>query len=290
MTEKNLILKLKNLANISPDEAWLKSNRELLFSQISNSGATQLSVWQNFVINLRSFTKAAAQPVYAFGIFVFALGVTSIFSHQLLSQAKPNDTLYIARILSEKAKINTVINPESRNKLAMQFANERAQEISAVLADPNFNNEENKDAVAKLNTSFNEEIETVKSRIKNIVPLQNATPSVAANINSTINSDAVSIAENNKDAGGVQLLENPNNKIIVNSNSKIETSSVLKKTTSTSTLNLSETATTTKDDNKDVNKDALKTDTILDEAQKLFSEKDYTKALDKLKEVNEILK
>ena len=165
MTEKDLISKLNNLKNINPSEAWLKSNRELLLSQVSNSGATELSAWKNFVINLSSLTKASAQPVYAFGIFVFVLLATGVFSHQLFSSAKPNDTLYIARIISEKAKLSTVINTESRDKLAMQFANERAQEISAVLADPSFNNDNNKDAVAKLNTDFSEEIETVKTDI-----------------------------------------------------------------------------------------------------------------------------
>ncbi|MHB8904241.1 MAG: DUF5667 domain-containing protein, partial [Patescibacteria group bacterium] len=203
MTEKDLISKLNNLKNINPGEAWLKSNRELLLSQVSNSGATELSVWQNFIITLSSFTKASAQPVYAFGIFVFVLLATGIFSHQLFSSAKPNDTLYIARIISEKAKLSTVINPESRDKLAMQFANERAQEISAVLADPSFNNDENKEAVAKLNTDFNEEINTVKTKIKNLNP---AKTDVAINT-PVVNNDFVSIAENNKDDKGVQLLE-----------------------------------------------------------------------------------
>jgi hypothetical protein len=267
MTEKDLISKLNNLKNINPSEAWLKSNRELLLSQVSNSGATELSAWKNFVINLSSLTKASAQPVYAFGIFVFALLATGVFSHQLFSSAKPNDTLYIARIISEKAKLSTVINTESRDKLAMQFANERAQEISAVLADPSFNNDNNKDAVAKLNTDFNEEIETVKTKIKSLSPAKNNVAAVSA---PTINNDSVLIAENNKDASGVQLFD-----------------ATAKVNETAATLTLAVKATTTPEE---IKKDSSSTENILDEAQKLFEKKDYGQASDKLKEVKEIMK
>jgi hypothetical protein len=284
MSEKDLIAKLNNLKNISPDKTWLDNNRELLLSQISNSGAKELSAWENLFINLSSFTKAAAQPVYAFGIFVFALVATGIYSHQLFTSAKPNDTLYIARVISEKAKLSTIINPESRDKLAMQFANERAQEISAVLADPSFNNDQNKDDIAKLNISFNEEIETIKTKIKNLAPVKNNQEAKVAE-NNSLNNDSVLIAENNKDNKGVQLFENPDNKIIVNSNLHVESSSPLKNLNGTQTLEIKATSTPNEEKlNPDLN------DAIINEAQKLFESKDYTKASNKLKEVKEILK
>jgi len=278
MTEKDLLLKLNNLKNIQPDETWLKSNRELLLAQISNSGAQEISPLQNFVINLASFAKAASRPVYAFGIFVFVLISASVFSNKLFSSAKPNDSLYIARVISEQAKLSTVINQESRDKLAVQFANDRAQDISAVLADPNFNNDKNKVAVAKLNTSFNEEIATVKNKIQNLTPAKNNVAQSA-----TLNNDAVSIAENNKDAKGVQLfVANPNDKTAT-SNLKIEATSTLKNLNPTTTLDLK--ASTT-----EVKKDSVSTENIINEAQKLFDSKDYSQASDKLKEVDQIIK
>jgi len=283
MSDKDLILKLNNLKNINPDEAFLKSNRELLLSQISNSGATEISAWQSFVISLASLSKAAAQPVYAFGVFVFVLISASLFSNKLFSSAKPNDSLYIARVISEQAKLSTVINQESRDKLAVQFANNRAQDISAVLSDPAFNNEKNKDQVAKLNTSFNEEIATVKTKINNLAP---AKTSVV--VNPINNNDSVSIAENNKDANGVQLLENTSSKTIV-SNLKADASSTIKN----ATITLPIMATTTPADDKKAtavsNSDSAVT--AVDEAQKLSDSKDIKKAAEKLNEaVNEIIK
>lgn len=261
MIEKDLIAKLNNLKNINPDETWLKSNRELLLSQVSNSGATELSAWQNFVINLSSLSKAAAQPVYAFGVFVFVLVAASIFSNKLFSSAKPNDSLYIARVISERAKLSMVINPESRDKLAMQFANSRAQDISAVLTDPAFNNDDNKDEIAKLSTSFNEEIATVKTRIKNLTPAKND----IALKNTATNSDVVSIAENNLDSKGVQLFENV----------KPEITQTLKKATATLPIIIATTSAVT----------------TVDEAQELSDKKEIKKAAEKLNEaVNEIIK
>jgi hypothetical protein len=176
------------------------------------------------------------------------------------------------------------MNQESRDKLAVQFANNRAQDISAVLADPTFNNEKNKDQVAKLNTSFNEEIATVKTKIQNLAP---AKTSVAVNPISN-NNDSVSIAENNKDANGVQLLENTSSKTIVN-NLKADASSTIKN----ATVTLPIIATTTPADDKKAaaisSSDSAVT--AVDEAQKLSDSKDIKKAAEKLNEaVNEIIK
>ncbi len=244
MTDKDLISKLNTLKTIKPDSAWMTSNRDLLLSQISNSGARDLSAWQIFVINFNSFAKAIAQPVYALGAFVLILISGSLFSHQVFSGAKPNDSLYIARIISEKAKLNTMFNSDERNKMAVQFATEHAQDISNVLADPKFNTEENKDQVAKLNASFNQEIKTVQSKISYIIPKKN----VADNSETpkATNTDTVLMAGTEKATSGLQVLD-----------AKVE--------------NKTE-------------------DSIINEAKVLFDNKDYSKASDKLKEVDELIK
>jgi len=271
MTNKELIAKLDSLKNINPDANWLSNNRELLLSQISNSGARELSAWSVFVINFSSLAKAASKPAYALGAFILILLTGSIFSHQAFSSAKPNDSLYIARIISEKAKLNTMFNADERNKLAVQFATEHAQDISAVLADPQFNNDENKDQVAKLNESFNDEINSVKTHISYLSP--------KAVKNNTINdvSDTVSMANSLKDSDGVQIFED-NNKVnpVLTPGAK-----------ATSVLNIPNTllATTTASTTTEVSADS-----VLDEVKQLFEKKDYTKASDKLKEVDEMIK
>lgn len=254
MTEKDLIAKLNKLQEIKPDAAWLASNRELLLSQVSNSGAREISPWQSFIINLSSLATAAAKPVYALGAFVLILLGGSVFSHQIFSGAQPYDSMYIARIISEKAKLNTVIDTKERNILAVQFATEHAQDISAVLADPMFNKEENQDQVAKLNESFNREITTVKSHIDDIEePAVAVAPSVAPSATGT-DSEDVQIASGLEEEQGIEVLEQ-------------EPIAVASPASST-----------------------VKASVIIEEAQQLFDNKEYGAAADKLKEVDELIK
>ncbi len=271
MTDRDLLTKLNSLKNINPDSNWVASNRELLLSQISNSGARELSGWELFVINLGSLAKAASKPAYALAAFVFILITGSLFSHQVFGSAKPNDSLYIARIISEKAKLNTMFNSQERNKLAVQFATEHAQDISAVLADPQFNNESNKDQVAKLNESFNKEIDMVKSHISYL--------NQKLNNENTSATDTVLMANSLKDNSGVQVFE-----------SQPAAAQVVKPATSaTSALNI-KTDLATATANTLVATPIISTDSILDEAKQLFENKDYNKVSDKLKEVDEIIK
>ena len=275
MTNHDLITKLNSLKKVSPDAEWLKSNRELLLSQVSNSGATDLSVWKVFIINLQSLAKAASQPVIALGIFIFALVSAGVFSHQIFAQTKPNDSLYIARIISEKMRLNTVFNPQERDKLAVQFASEHAQDITEVLSNPEFNTEANSVEVAKLNDSFNKEVDTVKSRMSRLAPAVSEQPEAKTEIDAD-----VVIADNSKDTQGIQYLPGSNSGSVSSStltgavalNEPVATSSDI---TATSTPEIPET---------------VNTDKMLDEAKDLFNKKDYNSALNKLKEVEEIMK
>jgi len=284
MTDKDLIAKLNSLKNISPDQNWLASNRELLVSQISNSGALKLSAWRVFIINFNSFAKAASRPAYALGAFVLILITGSLFSHQVFSSAKPNDSLYIARIISEKAKLNTMFNSDERNKLAVQFATEHAQDISVILSDPQFNNDNNKDQVAKLNESFNEEIKSVKTHISYLNPKT----TTSDNKNSNDASGTVSMANSLKDDSGVELFEEEN--LNQNITPAVNTTSVLIMPT-----NLASSATATLPIDKvgegnGEEKITINADSILEEVKQLFEKKDYNKAVDKLKEVDEMIK
>jgi hypothetical protein len=281
MTNQDLITKLNSLKKVSPEASWLASNRELLLSQISNSGAAQLPTWKVFIINLQSVMKAASRPVYALGVFVFVLISASLFSHQIFAKTKPNDSLYIARIVSEKMRLNTVLNHQDRDKMAVQFASEHAQEITEVLADPEFNTEANSVQVAKLNDSFNQEVENVKSGISRLTPA----------VDKSEVEDDIIIADSSKDDQGMQI-SNPDQGEKSNSvatSSATEDASTLNARISSSTeLSTNEelagvTATSTAPATSETEK-------ILDEAKDLFSKKDYNSALNKLKEVEEIMK
>lgn len=168
MTDKNLLTKLNNLKSVKPNTEWVSDNRVLLCQQISNSSGHKLSGWELFWINLKCLTQTSSRPVFALGVFLLVLVISSIFGHQLFSEAKPNDSLYIARVISEKARLNTVLDSQERDKMAIKFATNHAKDINTVLADPNFNNEANQDRVARLNESFNKEVEIARTKIERI--------------------------------------------------------------------------------------------------------------------------
>ena len=202
MTDRDLIKKLGNLKEIKPDSSWLKANRDSLYTQISNSGATDQSVWSSFVINVKSVLKTASTPAMAFGSLMLVLLGTSAYSHLLLTQAKPNQSLYIARELSEKAKLNTILNTQEREEMAGKFAANNAQDIINVLSDSSVKDEQE---IAKLSTKLNEEIATVKKTVAKRE--QPAVQQIDTPATTTVN-DAVFIASNEKDVKGLSIVQN----------------------------------------------------------------------------------
>jgi hypothetical protein len=175
MTDRELLRNLSKLKQIEPDASWLKANRDSLFTQISNSGGQKLSAWSYFIININSALKAASAPAVVLASLLLAVFASGAYSHLLFSNVKPTDSLYIAREISEKAKLNTVIDQEDRQQLASQFAVNNAKDIAAALSDPNLKDEQE---VAKLSDKFNEEIKTVQTTVDNSVTptVNNGTP------------------------------------------------------------------------------------------------------------------
>jgi hypothetical protein len=167
-----------------------------LYSQISNSGAKEISPWSSFVISFSSLAKTVSMPAMALGSFLILILATSIFSHELLVNAKPNQSLYIARVISEKARLNTILNTESRDKMAAQFATSHAQDIITVLSNPDVVTDEQE--IAKLNESFKEEIKTVQKSIAKVNK-----PVVATNVATA--SEEVFSAAALKDEQGVSI-------------------------------------------------------------------------------------
>lgn len=207
MTDRDLIKKLGNLKEIKPDSSWLKANRDSLYTQISNSGAKTPSVWTSFIITFKSVVKTASNPAMALASIMVVLLGSSAYGHLLLSQAKPNQSLYIAREISEKAKLNTILNTKEREQMAGKFAANNAQDIINVLSDPATQDAEE---ITKLSNKLNEEIKTVKNTIAKV-----ETPAVQ-NVDTPIAiSEEVFSASNEKDAQGISLSEVP----------KVETSS-----------------------------------------------------------------
>ncbi len=269
MTNQELANKLSSLKNIAPDQAWLEQNRVLLLAQISNSGAETLPAWRMAVINFASFTRAAARPATAFAAFFLMLLAGGVYSQQIFAQARPNDSLYIARILSERVRLSATFNEEERDKLAVQYAASHVQEISAVLADPEFNKEENKEKVAKLSDNFQAEVETVKQGIVRLsAKSQAASPAAAPAALPAEDNLEVMIANNNKEEQGIEVQETARQ--LTPAAFSTATTSPAAKAPAVSQL-------------------SAEAGNILEEAKQLFEAKDYEKASLKIKQVNELI-
>lgn len=162
MTENDLIKKLNNLKKFQPDSQWKSGQRDILLSQIKNSGAVQVSAWQNFWIISKSAFSSLPQPAYFALLIVFLLSGGLWFGNKL--PVNSNGSLYIAKTISEKAHLGLTFGEEEKTQLARQYATENAQEIANTLADPSFNKTDVA-AVQKLNISFKNEISKIKDSL-----------------------------------------------------------------------------------------------------------------------------
>ncbi|HOD87366.1 MAG TPA: hypothetical protein PKH52_03860 [bacterium] len=278
MSDNDFLKQLKGLKNISPAASWLKSNREILLSQIANSSAQELTPQRRLLIDVRSFLAAASRPSLVLGsFFLLLLAGVSFFGHLAFSRTKPNESLYIARIISEKAKLNTVFDSEERDKMEVQFAASHAEAITEVLADTDVNDEAQ---VAKLNDSFNKELETVRTKIA-VIKKNTQTVAVPSEIPAVSEEDLLLTAGNGKDDAGMQIALN---------NSTTPLASPTAPVLAVDQVTPAETATPTPEVVTEKEAAADKAEEVLNEAQNLFDHKEYSGALDKLKEVKEMIK
>ena len=221
MKNQNLIIKLKSLNSVEPDKKFLKDNRELLLSQIENSGVEKISTFDRVLLTSENLARLFSRPVFAFGIFVLVLFGANFVSSSVLEKSKPNDSLYVARVISERVKVNTTINQEAREKLAINYALRHAEDIASILSDEEFNNEENSDQVAKLSNDFINEVNKVESGLNR---LSSKTQKAATNVEeivklATNNNDSsevtMTIADNSKDDNGIEIYIPEDNKDVV---------------------------------------------------------------------------
>jgi hypothetical protein len=240
MTGKQLIYNLKELKNKETDNDFLKENRELLLTQISNSGAERIGSFKRFCIAFENLAKASAKPAVAIATFILVLVTAGVFGTSYLESSKPTDPLYIARVLSERAKVNTTFNQEAREKLESKYALSHAEDIVLILSDKDFHSEENSEEIARLSQDFKEEINKASSNISNIEKnnreevIEN-NKSVASKEDNTTktseednkegeikNDGVMMIAENNKDENGIEIMTTNNNEEEISEGEAIE--------------------------------------------------------------------
>ncbi len=166
MNNKNIINQIKTLRKVKPDLLWKNSNRELLISQIGfehKESEQKVNVLTEVIKDLAMDLKVyASRP----GVFVVMLALIAlggpIYAAKNLNKAKPGDSLYIAKIVSEKAQLALTFNQVEKAKLGLEFAENRTREIAKVLVQFNKDRQEKDTKVQKLTNDFKGEINKIK--------------------------------------------------------------------------------------------------------------------------------
>jgi len=293
MLEKELIIKLKKLQNLKPDQQWKTANREILYSQISNSINTDNDFAESSVNNLinvitlpRRIYKLITQPAWVVVIITLVVVGGSVFSVRAARFTKPGDSLYIARVISEKAQLAITFNVDEKAKLNIKFSNNHAKDITQVLADPDFNNEDNKVKAEKLAQDFKKEINSVKTKLKEMNLAEKSSnlsgPKPGASEENENNEEAQVFSANlGKEDKGMQISEPAEGADIAEQD---------KKETDSPEVAQEEIATSTSEAEKENDTNNLQNaHQILEEAEKLFNEKDYNGTLDQLEKVGAII-
>lgn len=283
MDNKILIKQLNSLKDIKPDNEWKSNNREILYNQIFNSSnfnneeKTGGFAIFAFPQKIMKFISQPAMVVILVSLIIISGG---IFSARAARNIKPGDSLYIARIISEKAHLAITFNKEAKNKLEIKFANEHAKDITQILANPEFNIDENKIKIEKLTEDFKKEINTVKDKISKI-----NTDEVKDNQDSDYNNEKIDeagvfSANLKKEENGMQIFD-PKTEIKEDDNqAKLDEPASM----ATSTIKGDEANTATNEElsAEDANR-------ILEEAEELFDSKNYNGTLNKLEEAEEAI-
>ena len=158
MNDKDLLKKLNNLKTIKPDDNFKKNCRDILYAQISAGTAENKSesnlktIWDSLMPG-KIFLQMA-KPVWITSlasILILVIGVGGVYASK---NSKPGDSLYIAKIISEKAQFVMTFNEKDKAKLGLEFATNRAKEITQVLEESKEPEDSKGKTVEKLKQNF----------------------------------------------------------------------------------------------------------------------------------------
>jgi hypothetical protein len=269
MNDKDLLKKLNNLKTIKPDDNFKKNCRELLYTQISAGATVNKSesnlriIWQSIMpgkIFLNMVKPAWVMSLAS--LLILVIGVGGVYASK---NSKPGDSLYIAKIISEKAQFVMTFNEKDKAKLGLQFATNRAKEITQILEESKEPEDKKGEKVEELTQNFKKEISQVKSRLTTIKAAENK------NNQNQAEEAEVFGANLGKDNQRMEISE-PIKPVV-----KEEASPEVKPELAAPAI-----ATTTKENLNSPSE-------ALEEAEKMLDEKNYDGAIDKIEEAKQII-
>lgn len=165
MTEKELLQQLNKLRSLQLPSDVKAQSRSVLFAQISQGEPVESL---GFFAKVNILFSRTLQP-YTIATAIALFFVTSaFFGWQNTTQAKPGEVFYSAKRLSERAKMFMTFGDKAQTNLNLEFASNRALEISQL-------SQENDNTKEELKNEFKKEISAVKARLAGKLKPDNST-------------------------------------------------------------------------------------------------------------------
>ncbi|MFH1822517.1 MAG: hypothetical protein ABH830_02335 [Patescibacteria group bacterium] len=284
MGEKDFLKKLQSLKTIQPGLSWKERNREILASQIYSNIQKKYNI--KILALPKNFFHFISQPAWAVIFICLAVFGGSFISVKVAQTTMPGDSMFIARVISEKAQLAITFNEEAKAKLGLKFANNHAKEISKILSNTDLTSEKNIAKAEKLTIDFKKEINSVKSKLKEINQNQNSelgTNQEAGSENSEVFSANLKKEDNGMQVSEVEIKESEIDNQTTEVKENIETG------LNTSLEAGEEISTTTNDSSVKINESLEEAHRILEDAEKLFNEKDYNGTVNQLEKVDALV-
>lgn len=256
MNEKHLVQKLAALKSVTARPDWVKKNREVLSYQIFN-GKESVGVELSFFNRLGLFTHHLLQPSSVASLIVLFFIVSGIISINASQGATPKDVLYIAKIISEKAEFAVAFDDKSKAELNVRYAKNRAAELNKIITSSPAAASDSQ--VQELSDNFKKEIAAVRERLHKL--------DTEASKQATI--EAQSQAKLKLNLGKPETTETPEATKQEITDKKVEEEVFTAESGKA-------------EQGIDISMPASK---VLDEAEKLFNEKNYDEAVNKLSEI-----
>lgn len=174
MNEKELLRNLNALKSIAPSADWIKQNREQLSFQIFN-GQEPTAEKLGWFANLGLYAHRLLQPAPIAALIALFFFVSGGLGLRAAQKSTPNDPLYIAKRLSEQAQQVTTFDSNKKAELNLRFARNRAAEM-AELEKSNTPTE----ASADVAEGFKSEIASVRQQLDRLNEEQGKQATIAA--------------------------------------------------------------------------------------------------------------
>jgi len=284
MPNRNLIKQLNSLKDLRADNNFRKENKNILLNQIYSGDMESANNSFNWVevitkkIPLDAFKMIPHSAFVGAFVLVFMFG-SGLFGMHVAQNAKPGDSLYIAKIAKEKTQFVFTFDEKKKVELGLEFAGNRAKELALVLEEhqDEKNNSENEknEKVSKLVDDFKKEIKNVKVRINKInedkekddvdEKIEEETEVFSASVQR--DEKGIKISDNEK-ISGQEVVTNEDEKNTENSEEKISSTTEEK----------------IEDETEVEVNESQDPEGIIDEAKELLEGDNYNELLDKMEE------